>query len=111
MRNRTIVLVTHAVDLCLPVASFVVTMDSGNIVSSGPPEDLSERVLEALKAHPDAPEEPTASTIEAVAEGETDQELLVQQAEEERARKEKLKLVKAETSSTGETCQDRSRAS
>lgn len=52
VQHRTVILVTNAVDLCLPGASFVVKMNDGNILSSGPP-DLTH--LELLKHQHDFP--------------------------------------------------------
>ncbi|KAH9820672.1 hypothetical protein DFH28DRAFT_884295 [Melampsora americana] len=37
MKNRTCVLVTHAVDLCLPGAAFVVSLDQGEVTYAGKP--------------------------------------------------------------------------
>jgi len=39
-KGRTILLVTHAVSLCLPGSAFVVAMNEGRIISSGPPEKV-----------------------------------------------------------------------
>ncbi|GAA6046061.1 hypothetical protein NBRC10513_002062 [Rhodotorula toruloides] len=104
MRHRTCVLVTHAVDLCLPVAGFVVTLDQGAVVSAGPPDTLSQSRLLELEKHDkfasDA-NESSFSTIEGLAEGETDEALRQHQEEERRKRAEKLKLVKDETQSEG----------
>lgn len=41
MKHRTIILITHAVDLCLPGASFIVSMENGTVVYSGSPDELS----------------------------------------------------------------------
>ncbi|KAK4047206.1 Transporter of the ATP-binding cassette (ABC) [Microbotryomycetes sp. JL221] len=127
MRHRTCILVTHAVDLCLPVASFVVSMDNGTIVSSGSPtslaldKDLSSSATTAVSSvskgtetlqvasqdkktrRPSVSVNPSESqiTIEAVAEGCTDQEAIDKRAEERRAMQEKLKLIKDETQSEG----------
>ncbi|GAA6009491.1 hypothetical protein JCM10207_003801 [Rhodosporidiobolus poonsookiae] len=110
MRHRTCVLVTHAVDLCLPYAGYVVALEGGRVVSAGEPQDLSKsRLVElekeqdeyAAKHAKDVGEDPTASTIEAIAEGETDAEVAREREEEARKRKEALKLVKDETQSEG----------
>ncbi|KAA1073985.1 hypothetical protein PGTUg99_028716 [Puccinia graminis f. sp. tritici] len=37
MKDRTCILVTHAVDLCMPAASFVVSLDRGQVVYAGDP--------------------------------------------------------------------------
>ncbi|GAA6053294.1 hypothetical protein JCM3770_006670 [Rhodotorula araucariae] len=106
MRHRTCVLVTHAVDLCLPYAEYVVTLDQGAVVSAGPPDTLSQSRLLALEkeqdAHARAEEvQATASTIEAIAEGETDQAVLKQQEEDRKKRVDALKLIKEETQAQG----------
>ncbi|GAA5828043.1 hypothetical protein JCM11251_005706 [Rhodosporidiobolus azoricus] len=110
MRHRTCILVTHAVDLCLPYASFVVTLEHGAVVSAGAPDSLTQsRLVElereqdeyAAKPNPEEMVDATASTIEAIAEGETDQEVLAHQEEERKARLQALKLVKEETQSEG----------
>jgi ABC-type multidrug transport system ATPase subunit len=104
MRHRTCIIVTHAVDLCLPVSSFFVSMDNGVVVASGTPDQLSATDKDLLAAsageeHPEA--SASAIMIEAIAEGETDEELVKQQEEEKRQRQEKLKLIKEETQSEG----------
>jgi len=72
MRHRTCVLVTHAVDLCLPYAGFVVTLDQGTVVSAGAPDTLSSSRLLALErdqqAHDAAQASASAITIEAIAD-------------------------------------------
>lgn len=40
MQNRTCILVTHSIDLCLPAAAFVVSMDNGIVTYSGTPNQL-----------------------------------------------------------------------
>ncbi|UZJ54396.1 hypothetical protein CBS101457_003716 [Exobasidium rhododendri] len=40
VKNRTIILVTHATSLCLPGAGFVVAMKEGRVVASGLPSDV-----------------------------------------------------------------------
>lgn len=41
MAGRTCILVTHAVALCLPAASFVVMLDDGRVAASGTPSELA----------------------------------------------------------------------
>lgn len=105
MRHRTCVLVTHAVDLCLPYASFYVSMgESGIVTSFGSPGTLTPSTIRRL-GHSDIDEaklaEASAITIEAIADGETDEHVLQEREEERRKRTEKLKLVKDETQGQG----------
>lgn len=104
MRHRTCVLVTHAVDLCLPYASFFVSMDNGNVTSSGAPGTLTPSTIRKL-GHLDVDDhklaEASAITIEALADGETDGHVLQEREEERRKRADKLKLVKDETQGQG----------
>ena len=41
MKNRTCILVSHAINLVVPSASYVVLLDSGIVVGAGTPEELS----------------------------------------------------------------------
>lgn len=104
MRHRTCVLVTHSVDLCIPYAKFFVSMENGNIVSSGSTGTLTPRTIQKLG--PGDEEErklvdASAITIEGIAEGETNEHVLQAREEERRKRVEKLRLVKDETQSQG----------
>ncbi|PHH65684.1 hypothetical protein CDD81_1770 [Ophiocordyceps australis] len=40
MRNRTCILVTHNVTLCVPPADFVVILDNGRVAASGPAQEI-----------------------------------------------------------------------
>lgn len=40
MKNRTVILVTHAISLCLPGAGFVVALKDGKVVTSGRPAEV-----------------------------------------------------------------------
>ncbi|KAI8608818.1 P-loop containing nucleoside triphosphate hydrolase protein [Chytriomyces sp. MP71] len=42
LRNRTVILVTHAISLVLPVADFVVVMNGGKVLASGTASDLAK---------------------------------------------------------------------
>lgn len=105
MRKRTCVLVTHAVDLCLPYAAFVVTLDQGVVVSAGAPDDLSSSRLLALdkeqQAHDAAQASASAITIEALADSDMGDGVDKQQEDERRKRVEALKLIKDETQAQG----------
>lgn len=85
MRHRTVILVTHAVDLCLPGAAFVVAMEHGEVISATSPS--SSRVDLARIA--DANESAIAIAH--------DEDLAVQEAKTHVAET----LVKEETQSEG----------
>ncbi|KAK4703719.1 hypothetical protein P7C70_g2503, partial [Phenoliferia sp. Uapishka_3] len=108
MRHRTCIIVTHAVDLCLPGSAYIVSMDNGSIVTSGTPDVLATSPEHKALLAPKLEETAAASAImiEAIAAGETDEELTIEQAEAKRARQEQLKLVKDETQSEGAVSRD-----
>ncbi|BEI94008.1 uncharacterized protein CcaverHIS019_0604670 [Cutaneotrichosporon cavernicola] len=56
MKGRTCILVTHAVGLCLPAASFVVMLDDGKAVSGTPAMLVASGALEA-ESEPSSPTE------------------------------------------------------
>lgn len=102
MRNRTCILVTHAVDLCLPGSSYVVSMEHGRVTSAGPPSSIP---VAAIKAKDDKAREneialASAITIEAIAEDETDEAIRAREADELRKR-QKNKLIQDETQAEG----------
>lgn len=45
MKNRTVILVTHHVDLIIPHCAWVVQLDEGVIVAQGAPEELRKQGL------------------------------------------------------------------
>ncbi|GAA6061216.1 hypothetical protein JCM10212_001537 [Sporobolomyces blumeae] len=105
MKGRTCILVTHAVDLCLPHASFFVSLEGGAVVSSGAPGTLTPRTIRKL-GHGEGDDErrladASAITIEALAEDEADPTALREREAEHQAKLAKLKLVKDETQSQG----------
>lgn len=57
--DRTIILVTHHVRLCLPIASYVVELANGQVLRQGTPRDLShfgmlkQMVVDEDKVQPD----------------------------------------------------------
>ncbi|KAG8898883.1 hypothetical protein FRC01_010733, partial [Tulasnella sp. 417] len=70
MKDRTILLVTHHVSLCLPAAAYIVELHNGSIYRQGSVKELEERgQLEdviATEDHPEAPEsEPEEDVNEA----------------------------------------------
>lgn len=71
MKDRTCILVTHAVDLCMPAASFVVSLDRGQVLFAGEPSlsklastlaNLSENT--EVQGNQSAPESNSHLTIE-----------------------------------------------
>jgi len=71
MKDRTCILVTHAVDLCMPAASFVVSLDRGQVLFAGEPSlsklastlaNLSENT--EVQGNQSAPESDSHLTIE-----------------------------------------------
>ncbi|KAL8377907.1 hypothetical protein RB595_008543 [Gaeumannomyces hyphopodioides] len=61
MRNRTCILVSHNIPLCVPHSDHVVAMTNGRITSQGPPQDmiasgaLGEEIQAAQKSKPGTP--------------------------------------------------------
>ncbi|KDE04353.1 hypothetical protein MVLG_05232 [Microbotryum lychnidis-dioicae p1A1 Lamole] len=102
MRHRTIVLVTHAVDLCLPVASYVVSMDAGSVISVGSPTEISLEEEFIAKLDPKASNHNVSQvSIESIAEGQTDAAVAAVCDDEYRRRQESLRLIKDETQLEG----------
>lgn len=62
MDGRTCILVTHAVNLCLPAASFVAILDAGQCVASGTPAELAASGHVDMEA--ETPTEESASDSE-----------------------------------------------
>ncbi|SPO28038.1 probable YBT1 - Vacuolar, ABC protein transporting bile acids [Ustilago trichophora] len=98
-KNRTIILVTHAISLCLPGAAFAVAMDNGSVVVAGTPDVVNatgvfseegEALQSSLKAGHAAEHDGEEMTIEELAAGGTDE------AEREEMAK-KLEKKKAHT--------------
>ena len=54
-RDRTVVLVTHAVELCLPAAARIAVLEQGRIVSFDSPAALSVASLVNAIKSPDSP--------------------------------------------------------
>ncbi|GAA5991641.1 hypothetical protein JCM10908_001069 [Rhodotorula pacifica] len=97
MRHRTCILVTHAVDLCLPSAGFVVSLDQGTVVTAGKPDGADFRATLEATRHDQPLVSESSITIEELADGAPDEE----QAAERKRRMEQLKLVKEESRSEG----------
>lgn len=91
LAGRTVILVTHALDLALPAASFVVRIENGFVFSAGPPATVNRT---------DLVDEPEGRGAEANGSDDiSDQDL-----EEKNVRMAKLKLVTEETQSRGSSC-------
>ncbi|SPC62659.1 probable YBT1 - Vacuolar, ABC protein transporting bile acids [Ustilago sp. UG-2017b] len=98
-KNRTIILVTHAISLCLAGAAFAVAMDNGSVVVAGTPDVVNatgvfseegEALQFSLKAGNTAEQGNEEMTIEELAAGGSDE------AEREEMAK-KLEKKKAHT--------------
>ncbi len=75
VRGRTVVMVTHAVTLCLPGAGYVVALDDGKVVAQGRPSEVLASGIFAdegpIRLEDPALHEPAAEqTIEALDEGQ-----------------------------------------
>jgi ABC-type multidrug transport system ATPase subunit len=57
MRNRTVILVTHHVDLIIPHCAWVVQLDEGVIAAQGTPEELRKQGLLAATRETGAKED------------------------------------------------------
>lgn len=67
-RKRTIILVTHHISLCLPIAAYLVELSSGAMVRSGSTSDLRDRgELEKLVEAEDTGDEDTTEASSATA--------------------------------------------
>ncbi|KIS68280.1 putative bile acid-exporting ATPase [Mycosarcoma maydis] len=98
-KNRTIILVTHAISLCLPGSAFAVAMDNGSVVVAGTPDVVNatgvfseegEALQSSLKAADAVENGNEEMTIEELAAGGSDE------AEREEMAK-KLEKKKAHT--------------
>ena len=111
MRERTIVLVSHHVQLCAPGAKYIVALDNGQLRYKG--DYRSFIGSEAFKAlvqtdaghghdhdHAEAGKD-TANEVEAVAEKALDSNGLPQQNEQESKKKVPRKLIEDEKRATG----------
>ena len=57
--NRTIILVTHHVSLCLPVASYLVELSHGEVLRQGSIQDFEEAQLaDIVEAEDEVPKDP-----------------------------------------------------
>lgn len=104
MRHRTCVLVTHAVETVMPGAAFVVALDNGTVVASGPPNatHLPTQLVAKLAAEDNDASDALASAM-SIGVDATANVLDGQAAEDKRARNEKAKLVNEETQATGQS--------
>ena len=103
MKHRTCILVTHSVELCLPYASFFVSMDNGTVISHGATGTLTPKTIQKLeKAEEDERKlaDASAITIEAIADDQGEH-VTGERDDERKKRLDKLKLVKDETQGQG----------
>jgi ABC-type multidrug transport system ATPase subunit len=71
--GRTIILVTHHITLCLPVASYLVELSDGKIVHAGTIEDLRDRnLLQKVVEVEDHPQSPVDKRCEVPEVNEAD---------------------------------------
>jgi ABC-type glutathione transport system ATPase component len=76
MRGRTVILVSHHVQLCAPGASYIVALENGRVLHKGDPDGFqSSGVMQSL-AHSGAVESTGRDEAEAVVR-ETNEELLL----------------------------------
>ncbi|KAI0671861.1 P-loop containing nucleoside triphosphate hydrolase protein [Trametes maxima] len=80
-RDRTIILVTHHISLCLPIAAYLVELSTGAVIRQGLSSDLQERgELEPLVEAEDSTEQdPTESSSSTEVENEADLSVTVQE--------------------------------
>lgn len=50
--DRTVILVTHSLDLVLPLCSYLVHIDSGRIVSAGAPQSVLPEIMDPAELTP-----------------------------------------------------------
>ncbi|KAG8905564.1 hypothetical protein FRB99_008669 [Tulasnella sp. 403] len=73
MKDRTILLVTHHVSLCLPVSAYILELSNGRIYRQGSVQDFSRRgELETVIAEEDHPREGDETDEEAKVQNEAD---------------------------------------
>ncbi|PWZ03754.1 hypothetical protein BCV70DRAFT_204462 [Testicularia cyperi] len=97
-RDRTIILVTHAISLCLPGSAFAVAMDNGSVVVAGTPSvvnatgifsDEGEALQTSLKngehASSEDHDEPTIEELAAGGSDEAEREEMAKKLEKKRA--------------------------
>ncbi|KAK4700532.1 hypothetical protein P7C70_g5712, partial [Phenoliferia sp. Uapishka_3] len=57
LAGRTVILVTHAIDVALPICSFLVTLENGRVLSAGDPETVFQQTTrEKIAPHLEARE-------------------------------------------------------
>ena len=73
-RDRTVILVTHHISLCLPIAAHLVELSSGAVVRSGSTSELRERgeLEKIVEAEDTTEEEGTEASSETEVENEAD---------------------------------------
>lgn len=71
-QNRTIILVTHHISLCIPSSSYIVELSHGKIVRQGSVSDLQEQgVLKAVVRDEDVSENPPSKENEEPMQNDT----------------------------------------
>lgn len=108
MEKRTVILVTHHLELVLPAASYIVHLKDGRIVTQGPVEDLRTTgaliEIEAVKASDETTEGAISkASASEVADGIAEKAPLkaAVPAEEDDTKAERRRLVKDEYRAEG----------
>jgi ABC-type multidrug transport system ATPase subunit len=55
VRGRTVILVTHHINLSLPISSYLVELSHGSVIRNGPIQDFHENVLQKVREIEDKP--------------------------------------------------------
>ncbi|KAH9944830.1 P-loop containing nucleoside triphosphate hydrolase protein [Amylocystis lapponica] len=98
--NRTIILVTHHISLCLPLAAYLVELSNGTVLRQGSTQELRERSqLDKLVEAEDVLEEDESQSSATEVENEADLQA-VEETEPKRSRADG-KLVEAEARAEG----------
>lgn len=93
MRGRTVVLVTHAVSLCLPGSALAIAVKDGRILTSGTPEEVQATGLFDDEIAPSGTQTPTSSKETVRQDNEEDDSPIVEEVDEA-ARQSKLAEIK-----------------
>ena len=101
-RNRTIILVTHHISLCLPIAAYLVELSAGAVLRQGMSSELEERgeLNELVEAEDTAEQDQTESSSATEVENEADLSAATQPVENKQT-EPSGKLVEEEARAEG----------